>query len=54
MLIGQAYGRPHPLLESRGVSGHDGLETDTLNGWLDRRPFYEASRELVWVTRKRG
>ncbi len=29
-----------------------GLESETLYGWFDRRPFDETSREFVWVARK--
>jgi len=29
-----------------------GLETESLYGWFDRRPFDEASEEFVWVARR--
>ena len=51
----------------RTVSGYDafapiydalgdvaGLETETLDGWFDRGPFDEVSRDFVWIARKPG
>ncbi|MDQ3671584.1 MAG: class I SAM-dependent methyltransferase [Actinomycetota bacterium] len=37
--------------EWEGLLEVSGLETETLYGWFDRRPFDESSREFVWVAR---
>jgi SAM-dependent methyltransferase len=38
--------------EWEGLLDVSGLETESLYGWFDRRPFDEDSREFVWVARK--
>jgi len=38
--------------EWEGLLDVSGLETESLYGWFDRRPFDEESREFVWVARK--
>jgi len=38
--------------EWEGLLDVSGLETESLYGWFDRRPFDEESREFVWIARK--
>jgi SAM-dependent methyltransferase len=38
--------------EWEGLLDVSGLETESVYGWFDRRPFDEDSREFVWVARK--
>lgn len=38
--------------EWEGLLDVAGLESETLYGWFDRRPFDDSSREFVWVARK--
>ena len=38
--------------EWEGLLDVSGLETETLYGWFDRRPFDESSEEFVWVARR--
>ena len=38
--------------EWEGLLDVSGLETEALDGWFDRRPFGEESREFVWLARK--
>ena len=38
--------------EWQGLMDVSGLEPAALYGWFDRRPFDDASRELVWIARK--
>ena len=39
--------------EWEGLLDVSGLETEALYGWFDKQPFDDASREFVWVARKR-
>jgi ubiquinone/menaquinone biosynthesis C-methylase UbiE len=38
--------------EWEGLLDVAGLETESLYGWFDGRPFTDASREFVWIARK--
>jgi YD repeat-containing protein len=40
--------------EWEGLLDVAGLEVDALYGWFDRQPFDDASREFVYVARRRG
>jgi SAM-dependent methyltransferase len=40
--------------EWEGLLDVAGLETETLYGWFDRRPFDQSSEEFVWVARRQS